>query len=334
MKMTRHKRALAMILGLILAFSPCTAGMPGRPFISLAEERAATVHATNLNVRSGAGTSYPALTKLSYGMSVTVLGEQRGTDGNQWYQIRFTGSNGTQITGYVSAQYIRFPSAVQTDGNFEQYMASQGFPESYKQGLRELHAQYPQWRFTAFQTNLDWNTVIANESVIGRNLVARNNVSSWKSTAAGAYDWSTGTWPGFDGSSWVQASEDIIRYSMDPRNFLNEKYIFQFMKQNYDSSIHTRAGLESMVAGTFLAGGLSGGSAGGSSDSGSSGSAAPGGNAPGTGSNTDAGSAPGSGPAGPGGGDASQAPSASDPSSPITPVASISDHAVELVTTA
>ena len=130
MKITRHKRALAVILGLILAVSPCMAGGSGLPFISLAEERAATVHATNLNVRSGAGTSYPSLTKLSYGMSVTVLGEQRGTDGNQWYQIRFTGSSGTQITGYVSAQYIRFPSAVQTDGDFEQYMASQGFPES------------------------------------------------------------------------------------------------------------------------------------------------------------------------------------------------------------
>lgn len=107
MKITRHKRALAVILGLILAVSPCMAGGSGLPFISLAEERAATVHATNLNVRSGAGTSYPSLTKLSYGMSVTVLGEQRGTDGNQWYQIRFTGSSGTQITGYVSAQIGR-----------------------------------------------------------------------------------------------------------------------------------------------------------------------------------------------------------------------------------
>lgn len=344
MKITRHKRALAVILGLILAVSPCMAGGSGLPFISLAEERAATVHATNLNVRSGAGTSYPSLTKLSYGMSVTVLGEQRGTDGNLWYQIRFTGSSGTPITGYVSAQYIRFPSAVQTDGDFEQYMASQGFPESYKQGLRELHAQYPQWRFTAFQTNLDWNTVIANESVIGRNLVARNNVSSWKSTAEGAYDWNTGTWPGFDGSSWVQASEDIIRYYMDPRNFLNEKYIFQFMKQSYDSSIHTRAGLESMVAGTFLAGGSSGS---GSSANGAPGSSGgEGGSAPGTsggengsapGSGTQAGSAPGgsgNGAAGPGAGNASQPPSASDPSSTITPVASVSDHAVDLVTTA
>ena len=155
MKMTRHKRALAMILGLILAFSPCTAGMPGRPFISLAEERAATVHATNLNVRSGAGTSYPALTKLSYGMSVTVLGEQRGTDGNQWYQIRFTGSNGTQITGYVSAQYIRFPSAVQTDGNFEQYMASQGFPTG-AQGHGPVLTAAPGFRLQRISSATIW----------------------------------------------------------------------------------------------------------------------------------------------------------------------------------
>ena len=39
---------------------------------------------------------------------------------------------------------------------------------------------------------------------------------------------------------------------MDPRNFLNDKYIYQFMKQSYDSSLHTKTGLQNMVSGTFL----------------------------------------------------------------------------------
>ena len=89
-----------------------------------------------------------------------------------------------------------------------------------------------------------------------RNLVARSSISSWKSTEDGAYDWATGTWPGFDGSSWVAASRDIISYYMDPRNFLNETYIYQFMNQSYDPSIHTREGLVTMVEGTFLTGRL------------------------------------------------------------------------------
>ena len=274
------KRAAAFLLGAVMAVNPGLAGTAAESLlgiVSYAEERTASVNATNLNVRSGPGTSYQALAKLSKGAPVTVLGEQTGTDGVVWYQIRYSGSGGEQ-TGYVSSKYIKFPTAIKSDSDFEGYLTKQGFPESYKQGLRELHAQYPNWTFTAFQTNLDWNTALKNESVIGRNLVASSSISSWKSTETGAYDWGTGTWPGFDGSSWVQASSDIIAYYMDPRNFLNDKYIYQFMKQSYDSSLHTKTGLQNMVSGTFLSGTVSGGSsvsAGTGSSSGSSSSGFP-----------------------------------------------------------
>lgn len=250
-KRKKIKRIAALLIGCILAVSPSLAD--DRPIfgvIAQAAERTGSVNATNLNVRSGPGTSYQAVAKLSHGAPVTVIGEKAAADGTVWYQIRFSG----QQTGYVSSQYVKFSSSVASDGDFENYMNVQGFPESYKPGLRELHAQYPNWTFTAFHTNLDWNTAVENESVIGRNLVSSTSISSWKSTAPGAYNWDSGTWPGFDGSSWVQASEDIIRYYMDPRNFLNDKYIFQFMKQSYNSSIHSREGLESMVSGTFLSG--------------------------------------------------------------------------------
>lgn len=325
MKNKGYKRVAALLLGCLLAVSPCLTERMHRPWmVSMASERTASVNATNLNVRSGPGTSYPAVAKLSQGATVTVVGEQTGTDGKLWYQIRFGGSGGTETTGFASADYIKFPTAITSDSDFERYMNSQGFPESYKPGLRELHAQFPQWTFTAFQTNLDWNTVIENESVIGRNLVGRENISSWKSTAPGAYDWDAGTWPGFDGSAWVQASEDIIRYYMDPRNFLNDKYIFQFMKQSYDGSIHTKAGLESMVAGTFLSGATGGGSApsggdspGGSGDSGSAG--------PGSGP----GSETGPGPGGSSGNDGNV-----PGTGPISPLASVSDHQVDRVMTA
>ena len=63
---------------------------------------AATVKASSLNVRSGAGTGYQAIGRLAAGASIQVLGEQRGTDGKTWYQIRFSGTGGTEQTGYVS----------------------------------------------------------------------------------------------------------------------------------------------------------------------------------------------------------------------------------------
>ena len=176
-------------------------------------------------------------------------------------------------------------------------MTQQGFPESYKQGLRELHSKYPKWKFTALQTGLDWNTAVTEESKVTRNLVARSSISSWKSTEDGAYDWATGTWPGFDGSSWVAASRDIISYYMDPRNFLNETYIYQFMNQSYDPSIHTREGLVTMVEGTFLSGTASAGGASGSRGGSGSGSSSGSPSGP-DGGSSDSGSAPGGSPDG------------------------------------
>ena len=252
------KRGAALGLGFLLAFQPPQpALLPTMPLNPAAEayaytERSATVKATSLNIRKDAGTSYSAVARLSYGTSVTVTGEKTASDGVLWYQVRFVGSGGAVQTGYASSQYIKFPVTYTADSNFEAYLNAQGFPESYRQGLRELHAQYPNWVFIAQHTGVDWNSAIENESVITRNLVASSSVSSWKSTEAGAYNWDTSTWNGFDGASWVQASPDIIRYYMDPRNFLNEKYIFQFLLQSYNSSVHTASGLESMVKGTFL----------------------------------------------------------------------------------
>ena len=87
-----------------------------------------------------------------------------------------------------------------------------------------------------------------------RNLVAKGSISSWKSVESGAYNWDNSTWTGFDGSSWVAASQDIIKYYMDPRNFLDETYVFQFLSHEYDQNSQTKEGLTSMVSGTFLSG--------------------------------------------------------------------------------
>ena len=266
------------MLGLALAVQ-LPGAVPFHPMDTYAYTGAATVKASSLNVRSGAGTGYQAIGRLAAGASIQVLGEQRGTDGKTWYQIRFSGTGGTEQTGYVSAEYVCLPVSYTTDSDFEAKLSAEGFPESYKNGLRQLHAQYPNWVFKAKKTGLDWNTVIENEALLGRNLVSSGSISSWKSVESGAYNWDNSTWTGFDGSNWVAASEDIIRYYMDPRNFLDDTYVFQFLSHEYNSSTQTRDGLAKMVEGSFLSGttdstgtGSSTGSTGASGPSGSSGS--------------------------------------------------------------
>ncbi|MCR5371555.1 MAG: SH3 domain-containing protein [Clostridium sp.] len=251
MKRFRY-RAAALLLGLFTALSPAVQVFDGSGIhVVKAEEMAAYVSGTNVNMRTGPGTDNTAIGRLSQGTLVTILGQESGTDGNLWYKIRC----GT-AEGYVSSAYIAVgtPAAVPSDENFEALLAEQGFPESYKPGLRELHAAHPNWHFKAYHTGIDWETAVKEECVIGRNLVARGSISSWKSTADGAYDWNTGVWPGFDGDAWVAASESLVSYFMDPRNFLNEKTVFQFMNQSYNQGLHTREGLQSMVQDTFLSG--------------------------------------------------------------------------------
>lgn len=204
-----------------------------------------------LNVRSGAGTGYSKTGTVSYGDSLTILSETTDSSGAKWYKI----SCGS-VTGYVSAAYVQLTSSGSqgsSDADFESYMTKQGFPESYKPYLRTLHEQHPKWIFTAQKLGVDWNTALKEECVVGRNLVHSPALASWKSMEKGAYDFNGGYWYGLDGS-WVAASKEIIMYYMDPRNFLNDTYIFMFENQSYDPSYQTESGVKTILADTFMSG--------------------------------------------------------------------------------
>ena len=49
---------------------------------------------------------------------------------------------------------------------------------------------------------------------------------------------------------WVNASRRAIEYAIDPRNFLDEKHVFQFEKLTYDPAIHLKSGVEKILYGT------------------------------------------------------------------------------------
>ena len=204
-----------------------------------------------LNVRSGAGTGYSKTGTVSYGDSLTILSETTDSSDAKWYKI----SCGN-VTGYVSAAYVQLTSSGSqgsSDADFESCMTKQGFPESYKPYLRTLHEQHPKWIFTAQKLGVDWNTALKEECVVGRNLVHSSALASWKSMEKGAYDFNGGYWYGLDGS-WVAASKEIIMYYMDPRNFLNDTYIFMFENQSYDPSYQTESGVKTILADTFMSG--------------------------------------------------------------------------------
>ena len=64
----------------------------------------------------------------------------------------------------------------------------ENFPDSYKGYLEVLSKKYPNWNFTALYTELDWNYVIDNENIFGKNLVPKSYSDEWKNTKPGEYN--------------------------------------------------------------------------------------------------------------------------------------------------
>ena len=129
-----------------------------------------------VNVRSGAGTSYQVVIKVYKGQRITVQAETQA-EGLRWYNISFS-LRGGSYSGWICADYVTLDGGVSIGGGLggetttvpdDQYVSelqAAGFPASYCNSLLALHQKYPNWQFVPVQTGLDWNTVIANESLV------------------------------------------------------------------------------------------------------------------------------------------------------------------------
>lgn len=208
-----------------------------------------SVKGTSVNVRSGPGTSYRILGTVSLGFRFAPLELQNdvAANGKKWYKFNYNGQN-----AFIRSDFTKETATYTYDAQFEADLSMKGFPESYKAGLRDLHANYPNWIFTLHRTGLDFNYVLDNELIGTRTLVNATSISSFKSTDEGKYDWVNSKWPTFDGNAWVAASREVTAAYLDPRNFLYDPYVFQFEHHTFNANIHSIAGIKEMVKGTFL----------------------------------------------------------------------------------
>lgn len=116
------------------------------------------------------------------------------------------------------------------------------FPQSYKSGIWLLHNLQPTYQFIPFNTGVSWADVIAAEDNKDKSLASDSTNPSWVKPDS----------PLYDGSSWRAAKSEVVSYFLDPRNFLNPVYVFQFEKLSFDPTIHTLDGVKAMVKGSFL----------------------------------------------------------------------------------
>ena len=112
----------------------------------------------------------------------------------------------------------------------------------YKELIEKVKAAHPNWNIKIHYTNLDWNKVLYNETVEThtRSLVPKGSISSWVCSTCGNKPQDSG--------SWVCASEAIVAYTMDPRNWINDDYIFQFENLAFNETTQTLSGVQAITS--------------------------------------------------------------------------------------
>lgn len=188
---------------------------------------------------------------VSSGQSVQITDVELGEYGNVWYQVLFY-QNAAEYIGYVEREYLAtsnedfagWEDAYIDLSSVPMVMAASGgysdvdqFPASYQNALYALKDKHPNWIFVRMDTGLDWNTAIAKE-MGDKSLIPSNTSGSWQN---GAY-----------GQGWSYASEGILKYYMDPRNFLSDPYIFQFEQLTYNESYHTTSSVQEVIKNSFM----------------------------------------------------------------------------------
>lgn len=205
------------------------------------------VKGSDVRVRTGPSLSAPIIEKIgnTYG---TIL-DSTSAEGYTWYHISY--ENGTK-TGYVAFddEWAEIHT-YNPDASFEEKLL--GFPESYRNKLRLIHSEYPNWDFIPDPVSTSFYELVALESV---NMNKQINYSaghfSWQSMERGSYDWNISSFVVTNGG-YTGASKELIAYYMDPRNFLNSTEVFMFLQQKgFDVNTQTISGVRSIVSGTFM----------------------------------------------------------------------------------
>ena len=102
-------------------------------------------------------------------------------------------------------------------GTVEDNLRAQGFSESYIEDLAALQKAHPNWKFVAFKTGIDFDDAVKGE-------------------LAG-----------------TPTTETNLRAYLDPRNWLNEKYIFQFESIKKSDSVQSVSSVNAILKKTWMA---------------------------------------------------------------------------------
>ena len=130
--------------------------------------------------------------------------------------------------------------------SYTQYVTSgiSSFPESYQNYLAYLQYLHPNWEFKAYYTGISWSELTSSsaENKCLRNTIYKNSTMDSLLLCICGQSGDSG---------YYCASAKIVNYYLDPRNFLGEAMIFQFLDLSSGSNV-SRDAVYNAVEGTYL----------------------------------------------------------------------------------
>ena len=199
--------------------------------------------AGDLNLRKTAGGSATG-SKVSCGETVKINDISESNSTCPYYYNITSGSKTGWVCGYfvnttkLSKTAQNYYNTKENLNNYYNSLRSKGFPESYLTYLAEIHARHTNWNFVSERINLNFDDVVIGENGNGANLLEKNAFSkSYLSLNSNTYNIWTDEYKEYSGEpGYANASREAIAYYIDPRNYLNEKYIFSFETLGYSNN--------------------------------------------------------------------------------------------------
>lgn len=137
-------------------------------------------------------------------------------------------------------------NAAGLSSSYTQYIKSgiSAFPESYQKKLAYLKYLHPNWQFKAYYTGIDWSELTSSsaENQCLKNTVSKENFLDPSALCICGRSGDVG---------YYCASAKMVNYYLDPRNFMGEAMIFQFLDLANGSGV-TRDVVVSATQGTYL----------------------------------------------------------------------------------
>ena len=211
---------------------------------------------------------------LTSGQNVTIISSVKNIDNSNWYKIAVSGKVYYIPSSYVTSSGKVKDGEASVSGKVHDYLNYRSsyditnkpvgtFPKNTDVVITgainsgNYNWYRVQYKGKTYYAAANWITV-SDQKYDGKEATPVSDTQSVEVPAGGIESLkgvgrftASGTYIPKDGSTWFNASSQVVGYYMDPRNFINENNIYMFEDLSYQS-YQSQAAVSKIISGTAL----------------------------------------------------------------------------------